>query len=345
MYFPQPTASLPFGLMHQMWQLPSDSASGFFASIVEDVALADELGFDSVWLAEHHYWRDATYFSRVPDADMFLARLVPETERIRLATGIKILPLDEPLRIAERIFLLDQLSGGRAGCGLGQGSPDEMGIKKLGKEEKRQLFRDRLTELVEIVTTQHADGMRLVPETSISSPRVLWAGVRDELSVALAADLDVNLIIGEAEIGSRQAPFARHYRASGGRGEVRGARIVCVGETNADAVKAATASAELILTSEKEAIYHREAVLAGDVTGEKPRSISEVFERLEFVVGDPDEVARQLSTYVETVGLSALNIVVHSPGMEQASARRSLRLFMSEVVPQVAPHLTGAQLV
>ena len=122
----------PFGLMHQMWQLPGDSAARFFAETVEDVAYADELGFDSVWLAEHHYARPhRRYFSRVPDADMFLARLVPETARIRLGTGIKILPLDEPERIAERIFLLDALSGGRVGCGLGQGSPDEMGVRTL----------------------------------------------------------------------------------------------------------------------------------------------------------------------------------------------------------------------
>jgi alkanesulfonate monooxygenase SsuD/methylene tetrahydromethanopterin reductase-like flavin-dependent oxidoreductase (luciferase family) len=57
-------AGRPFGLMHQMWQLPDDSAARFFAQTVEDVAYADQLGFDSVWLAEHHYARPLRgYFS------------------------------------------------------------------------------------------------------------------------------------------------------------------------------------------------------------------------------------------------------------------------------------------
>lgn len=331
----------PFGLMHQMWQLPGDSAARFFAETVEDVAYADELGFNSVWLAEHHYARPhRRYFSRVPDADMFLARLVPETARIRLGTGIKILPLDEPERIAERIFLLDALSGGRVGCGLGQGSPDEMGVRTLLKEGKRALFRERLARLVDIITTHQADDdLTLVPESELRTPRILWAGVRDPESVALAAKLDVNLIIGEAEPGIRQAPFAAGYLASGGAGETRGARIVCIADTAEEAFATAAPIADRIFHGEQGGVYYREAVQAGAVPGTRPASLEELCDQMEFFVGTPDAVAAKLTGYVKTVQLNALNIVVHPPGISQAAARRSMELFMSDVADKIQPHL------
>jgi len=335
------SALRPFGLMHQLWQLPDDSAARFFAETVEDVAYADQLGFDSVWLAEHHYGRPhRRYFSRVPDADMFLARLVPETERIRLATGIKILPLDEPERVAERIFLLDALSGGRVGCGLGQGSPDEMGVRTLTKEAKRALYRERLTRLVDIVTTHQAAGdLTLVPESGLRTPRILWAGVRDQESVALAAKLDVNLIIGEAEVGIRQAPIAASYLASSGAGEIRGARIVCIADTTEQAFATAAPIADLIFNGEQGGVYYREAVQAGAVPGTRPASLGELCDQMEFFVGTPDAVAAKLTRYVKAVQLNALNIVVHPPGISQAAARRSMELFMSDVADKVQPHL------
>jgi alkanesulfonate monooxygenase SsuD/methylene tetrahydromethanopterin reductase-like flavin-dependent oxidoreductase (luciferase family) len=335
------SATRPFGLMHQMWQLPDDSAARFFAETVEDVAYADQLGFDSVWLAEHHYGRPhRRYFSRVPDADMFLARLVPETERIRLATGIKILPLDEPERVAERIFLLDALSGGRAGCGLGQGSPDEMGVRTLTKEAKRALFRERLARLVDIVTTHQAEGdLTLVPESGQRTPRILWAGVRDPESVALAAKLDVNLIIGEAEVGIRQAPIAANYLASSGAGEIRGARIVCIADTTEEAFATAAPIADLIFNGEQGGVYYREAVQAGAVPSARPASLGELCDQMEFFVGTPDAVAAKLANYVKTVQLNALNVVVHPPGISQAAARRSMELFMSDVADKVQPYL------
>jgi alkanesulfonate monooxygenase SsuD/methylene tetrahydromethanopterin reductase-like flavin-dependent oxidoreductase (luciferase family) len=327
--------------MHQMWQMPDDSAARFFAETVEDVAYADELGFDSVWLAEHHYTRPMRgYFSRVPDAQMFLARLIPETERIRLGTGIKILPLDEPERIAERIFMLDALSGGRVACGLGQGGPDEMGARPLSKEAKRALFRERLTQLADIVASHQAgDGLTLVPESDLRTPRILWAGVRDPESVALAAKLDVNLIIGEAEPGIRQALFPANYLASGGAGEIRGARIVCIADTTEEAFATAAPIADRIFNGEQGGLYYREAVQAGAVPGTRPDSMEELCDQMEFFVGTPDAVANKLASYVRTVQLNALNILVHPPGISQGAARRSMELFMSDVADKVQPHL------
>jgi alkanesulfonate monooxygenase SsuD/methylene tetrahydromethanopterin reductase-like flavin-dependent oxidoreductase (luciferase family) len=83
-----------------------------------EMALAAErLGFDSVWVVEHHF-RD---YAACPDNLQYLAWLAAQTSRIRLATGAVILPWNDPLRVAEKLSVLDHLSGGRAIFGMGRG--------------------------------------------------------------------------------------------------------------------------------------------------------------------------------------------------------------------------------
>jgi len=87
---------------------------------VEDAelgVLAEQYGFDSVWSAEHHF----DDYSMCPDATQALSYLAGRTSSITLGTGAVILPWNDPLRVAEKITLLDHLSGGRAVLGLGRG--------------------------------------------------------------------------------------------------------------------------------------------------------------------------------------------------------------------------------
>src|SRR5258707_1293622 len=60
----------PFGLMHQMWAPPEVADEDFFRATIEDIVLADELGFDSAWIAEHHYVRPGPVYSPLPDAEV-----------------------------------------------------------------------------------------------------------------------------------------------------------------------------------------------------------------------------------------------------------------------------------
>jgi alkanesulfonate monooxygenase SsuD/methylene tetrahydromethanopterin reductase-like flavin-dependent oxidoreductase (luciferase family) len=79
--------------------------------------LAEPLGYGTVFVVEHHFFD----YSACPDNSQFLSWLAGRTSRIRLATGAFILPWNDPLRVAEKIVLLDHLSGGRAVLGLGRG--------------------------------------------------------------------------------------------------------------------------------------------------------------------------------------------------------------------------------
>jgi alkanesulfonate monooxygenase SsuD/methylene tetrahydromethanopterin reductase-like flavin-dependent oxidoreductase (luciferase family) len=324
--------------MHQMWAPSGEADSTFYQRTVEDIVLADQLGFDTVWIAEHHYVRSGPFYSRLPNAELLIASLIGQTKRIVLATGIKLLILDEPERVAEKLRLLNLLSGDRVAFGLGQGSPDEMGVRSMTSDEKRAAFRQSLAELAKFVSGGTvADGRTLTPEWPLEVANTLWAGVRDEVSIAQAAALGANFIVGEAELALRQAPYIKSYRAAGGVGEARGARLVCLAETHEDAVAAARDGTRHDVFSKGR--YHIEMTELGMLPAVEAASDDDVFARLEYAVGTPPAVAELLASYIATTGVNALNIMVHAPGVSQVSAQRSMRLYMSEVAPVLLPIL------
>src|SRR5579864_3428239 len=85
---------------------------------LEEAVLAEELGFDCVWASEHHFSPDAWN----PSPFTFLAAVAARTDRVRLGTYVLLLPLHNPVRIAEDVAVLDNISGGRVDLGVGVGS-------------------------------------------------------------------------------------------------------------------------------------------------------------------------------------------------------------------------------
>lgn len=107
---------------------------------------AEEQGYDSIWVVEHHF----EDYSFCPDNFVYLAHLAGKTERIQLATGACIVPWNaQPLRVAEKAALLDQLSGGRAILGLGRGlSRREFEQFGIDMNESRERFDEAAPMIV-----------------------------------------------------------------------------------------------------------------------------------------------------------------------------------------------------
>jgi len=87
---------------------------------VQQATEADRLGFDSLWLAEHHFRALGT----APNPAVLLAAIAERTRRIRLGPAVAVLPLRDPIQIAEDYALVDALSGGRLNMGVGSGSQE-----------------------------------------------------------------------------------------------------------------------------------------------------------------------------------------------------------------------------
>jgi natural product biosynthesis luciferase-like monooxygenase protein len=105
---------------------------------------AEEFGFDSVWPAEHHF----SEYGYCASPAVTLAALAARTSRIRLGTGVVVLPLHHPVRVAEEYAMVDLLSGGRVELGVGRGyQPHEFRGFGVDQARSRAMFH----EAVEIV--------------------------------------------------------------------------------------------------------------------------------------------------------------------------------------------------
>src|SRR5215470_2539836 len=89
----------------------------FYAAVIEQVAWLDGLGLELCWFTEHHFLDDGYLPSWVPVAGALAAR----TRRIRFSTDICLMPFNHPLRLAEDLAVLDNLSHGRVEVGIGMG--------------------------------------------------------------------------------------------------------------------------------------------------------------------------------------------------------------------------------
>ncbi len=108
---------MKFGLfILPSWPEESPGEQGrVLGEAVEQIQLAEDLGFDSVWLAEHHFYR----YGIVPNSVTMGLYVAAKTKRIRIATGVSVLTFRNPIHMAEETALLDALSGGRLDFGVG----------------------------------------------------------------------------------------------------------------------------------------------------------------------------------------------------------------------------------
>ena len=96
---------------------PEKSRTECFQEDVDYVLLAEALGFTEAWIGQHH----TLAWEPIPSNDLFIAHVLPLTSKIRLGTGVSIIPQHHPANIAIRLSMLDHLSKGRLNCGFGQG--------------------------------------------------------------------------------------------------------------------------------------------------------------------------------------------------------------------------------
>jgi len=134
---------MKFGIFYEL-QLPRpwgrDSERQLYQNALDQVELADRLGYDYAWEVEHHFLEE---YSHSPAPEVFLAAASQRTKRIRLGHGIIQLTTNHPARVAERVAALDLVSNGRVEFGMGESSSiTELGPFDRGLEDKRAVWED-----------------------------------------------------------------------------------------------------------------------------------------------------------------------------------------------------------
>ncbi len=135
-----------FGFFDQLPCPPDYSEHQRLKDIIAQIELGDELGFDTVWLGELHFSRG---FSILADPLMVLAAAAQRTKRIRLGTAVTLLPLHNPVKIAEEAAIADLLSDGRLEFGVGRGTaPAHFAGYAIKPEESRERFDEALDFII-----------------------------------------------------------------------------------------------------------------------------------------------------------------------------------------------------
>ena len=112
-----------------------------YDEMLEQAEYAEELGFSSVWLAEHH----GSDYGSVPSPAILAAAIAQRTSRLRLGVAVAVLPFEHPVRVAEDWAMVDVLSDGRLDFGVGRGyQPPEFDLLGVDQAKSREVFMESL---------------------------------------------------------------------------------------------------------------------------------------------------------------------------------------------------------
>ena len=175
--------------------------SRIYGEILEQAQYAEQLGFESLWIAEHHSSRYGIFPSLMP----ILAHIAAQTKTIRLGAGVSVLPFHHPVRLAEEAAMVDLLSKGRLNLGVGRGSADyEYGNFKIEFESRDDRFREVLDIILGLWTTEdftyhgryyQVDGITIAPRPlQKPHPPVHVAVSRTAASIDIAVARDMPIL-------------------------------------------------------------------------------------------------------------------------------------------------------
>src|SRR6185436_910632 len=176
-----------------------------------EVDFAERHGFESVWIIEHHF----SGYGSIGVPSVYAAGIAQRTRRIRIGYAVAVVPLHQPLRLAEEISWVDHLSNGRVAVGVGPGfSPFEFGAFGVPVEERHARFLEGFDLVRRALAEQEftLDGKRLAlrprPYTK-PHPPFYWASTSDA-SLRKAGEEGMPLLFGREPIAELTERLGRY---------------------------------------------------------------------------------------------------------------------------------------
>ena len=196
-----------FGVFYEH-QLPrpwkKDDESKLFREALEQVELADRLGYDNAWEVEHHFLEEYSHSSA---PEVFLAAAAARTKNIRLGHGIRqVIPnYNHPARTAECLATLDILSGGRVDFGIGEGATRlELGGFKIPAKEKRAMALEAAEQIANMMVMEPYPGFQghyfsmpcrnVVPKPVQTPHPPIWMACTNRDTIRIAAQKGVGAL-------------------------------------------------------------------------------------------------------------------------------------------------------
>jgi alkanesulfonate monooxygenase SsuD/methylene tetrahydromethanopterin reductase-like flavin-dependent oxidoreductase (luciferase family) len=303
----------------------------FYNEVLEQTVRAEEMNFDGVWFAEHHF----SNFGINSSPAVLLAAISQRTNKIRLGVGVSVLPLHNPIRVAEDYAIVDLLSNGRLDLGLGSGyDQKEFDGYNISLKDKTERFNESLEVLRKAWSGQffsHQGKFYQYKDLKLNVQPIQapfpphWIATSSEKGVSHVANMGSNFMaLGFSKSRDELAKLIDTYKNTylkSGYGnpeelEIPVAFHVHVGETYADAESNTKDPYQLFMNT--------------------PRGTNISYEDLKHkfnpVIGSPDEVIKQIQSYRE-IGVTNFMAIMNFGGLEHHKVLSSLDLFGKYVIP------------
>jgi alkanesulfonate monooxygenase SsuD/methylene tetrahydromethanopterin reductase-like flavin-dependent oxidoreductase (luciferase family) len=344
---------------------PNLTDTQMYAEEIDLAVRAEELGYDTVWVVEHHF----EDYSLCPDNLLMLAHMAGRTSTIKLGTAAVIVPWNNPLRVAEKALMVDIMSGGRLLLGLGRGlSRKEYVPFRITLDQTRDRFDEAAPMIFEAVETGVIEGdgpyypqpraeLRPRPRGSFRDRRYMVAGSPD--SIVTAAKLRAAMMSFIVRPVPDLMPGFTRYRElyEAEHGETAPPISLAVNMyCHEDLEVARERHWEHVNRFFMSNVEHYEMAgehFAGLKGHEKYAANAAYFREIGLekaaddyaataLCGDPERILGQIEEIRDVLGDFELSLTASFGGMPYDAVRDSLGLFAREVLPK-ARSLGGAR--
>ena len=309
-----------------------------YAEIADQVCLADELGLDYAWFAEHH---SHIHLGHLPCPLLFALHLAGRTRRIHCGTAVICLNMHHPVEIAEQIAVADHLTGGRISPGFGSGStPEELalfGLPSVDAGTRHAAFEESL-RLIRLVWSGEGPTQAKGEGPGYDVPLPLarrdlrarsWVAANSLEAARIAAQGGHNMMWSFLRTPSQYAALSDAYREAGGAMSVAANRPILVAETDAAAWEGAEAGLRLLW---------KRFVEEGKIPRDRPEPARFDAGNTpgQFLVGSPETVIRFIRDLRRVVPFDTFNVEPRWAGFTPEQVQASIRLFATRVMPVFA---------
>jgi natural product biosynthesis luciferase-like monooxygenase protein len=327
----------------------------YFRYLVDFLASAEELGYDGVWANEHHFH---PYGGMIPSPAVMLAALSQRTNRVRLGTSVMVLPLHNPLDVAEQLAMVDLMSGGRLELGVGRGfGAFDYEVHKVPYEEGHE----RNLECLEIILKAWSrerfshdgkwhqyENLEVWPRPQqMPHPPVWVAATTTESSFETIGRLGHNLLtVAYLRPLEGLGALTRVYRdalaAAGHTGPTRVATHyqVVLSDDRREARQIAKEALQRYVRLNFEAqsmakVKRMRPETAALAQNPDAIDIDSLVEQGRVLAGTPDDAVAIVERARAELGLTGVDCTFTFGAIDWKTAERSMRLFATEVIPRV----------
>ena len=340
---------MKFGIGYYSLQSPSHRPrphSELYSEMLTEVEMADQMGFDSVWLTEHHFLDDGYCPSMLIAASAMAAR----TKNIRIGTGVLLIPLHDPIRIAEDASVVDLISGGRFILGLGLGYRKEE-FDGFGRQLKQR--RGRIEESLEILNKSWSDdpfsfdgkyyqieNLNVTPKP-VQQPIPIWIGAFTEPAIRRAARIGAPLYVPAIGVipiikylFDMHSSFLKEYGKDPDEVEKPLVREIYISNKKADDAWE-DIKEHVTYTAKGYASWGSMVDAEGNLLSDPSDPILYDLARQQSIIGTPEECVETIRKYQESLPIDNLICRFKFPGISHEEAVRSMKLFVDKVLPEV----------